>query len=661
MSANLLIINAFHPKARYVPMGAFGICDHLLRSGHRARIFNGALYPSGEHRTRLAEEVASFSPTAIGLVMQWKEYTAGALQLARELKQLAPERPVLAGGMTAGYFARELLDRYEAIDAVIIGDAEEPLRRLLDGEPWSGIANLACRENERARLPHGDPWQADCRLLDQLSFAGLDFMADSDRYLAAIEPVLGFPVFIGRGCIHGCQYCGGSRQAFERHSRRRRPVFRSTTAVLRDLQRLGRRTKQLYIGYENSTRYLKKLFRLVAEQPDLAGKLNLNYGSWDLPDRELLELYGRAFSLDSARPPILELSPETAIDSDRPLVRDPRLGFTNRALRNTLDTVRDLFGGRLRVEVYYSRYLHTQDTPEKLDRELEGIHEVHEFAQRKRMDNVVVTNYRLATDPGSANWERMMEVEDGGDGLDILLRGIERMGLSSGGGAAADNICLYRPEGLDRETAEAHDQLVSWLVLLHRQRPDCYFTAARAVGFTSLAACLRAVLSRRRHAGWWEEVTLPGLVHLLRGLGLEAADERHGIPEDRRELLGDLCRLHAGHLAALLAGNAGGLVHHPRFDASRHCITGRDLTGPAALESVTPEGELPPGSPTLTVYCGRRMFAFPSRFEPQFRLFDGRRTVGEVLEAIGADGSLTVDETRELALFFARFHRHFTG
>ena len=663
MTASLLIINAYHPNARYVPMGSFGICDHLRRSGHQARIFNAALYPAGEHRRRLLEEIASFAPTAIGLVMQWKEYTASALQLARELKHLAPDRPVVAGGMTAGYFARELLERCDFIDGVIIGDAEEPLRHLLDGDTWPGIPNLACRHNGRVRLADSVPWEADCRLLNQLSFAGLEFMTDSERYLAAIEPVLGFPVFIGRGCIHHCQYCGGSRQAFERHSRRRRPVFRSTTAVLRDLERLKRRTKQIYIGYENSTPYLKKLFRLVAGHDELAGALTLNYGSWGLPDRELLQHYGRAFSIGDGKPPILELSPETAIDHDRPLVRDPRLGFSNRELRETLETVHDLYGSRLRVEVYFSRYLQTQNSPEKLDRELEGIHELHDFTRRKGMHNVVVTNYHLATDVGSADWDRMLNGNGSPDGLDTLLRGIRRMGVPEDGTAPASNICLYRPAGLDRETADLHDRLVSWLVLLRHQRPDSYFTAARTLGFGTLASCLRAVLARRRRMGWGDDVSLAGLSHLLEALADEVGDEVHGIPVERRELLRDLCRLHAGHLAALHGGESvhvQRLIHHPRLDDSRLCFTGRDLTDPALLEAIAPEGSLPQGEPTLTVYCGLRMFAFPRRYEPQFRLFNGHRTADEVLQEIGADGSLTDDEIRQLAVFFTRFHRLFT-
>ena len=107
--------------------------------------------------------------------------------------------------------------------------------------------------------------------------------------------------------------------------------------------------------------------------------------------------------------------------------------------------------------------------------------------------------------------------------------------------------------GRDRDTAEAHDRMVSWLELLRKQRPGCYHTAARALGFRGLIAALGKVIERRRRSSWGEEVSLPGLVHLLDGL----ADGPDTIPAERRDLVRDLCRLHAGHRPARpVAGSA---------------------------------------------------------------------------------------------------------
>jgi len=395
MHGKLLIVNSHCPNARYVPMGSFGLCDHLVRQGHQARIFNGSIYPVEEQTRRLEAEVARFQPTVIGLIMQWKEYTESAIRLSRHLKRLFPETPLIAGGMTAGYFADPLLRRYRSIDGVIRGDAEEPLHQVLCGTNWPEIPNLLFRKNGDVVNGRGS-YLTDSTTLNRTSFTGLDRMVDHQRYLEAIEPVLGFPVFIGRGCLHRCQYCGGSRKAFVEHSGRKHPVFRSTESVVRDLRQLSRYTRTVYIGFENSARYLKKLFRLVAADPELSGTLTLNYGAWGLPDRELLELYGQAFCTSGPRKPILEISPETAIDDDRRLVRDPALYFSNRQLTGTLETIRELFGNRLRVELYYSRYHHTHESREKLETELCGIHDLHQHLHRRGIKDVVVTNYHLA-------------------------------------------------------------------------------------------------------------------------------------------------------------------------------------------------------------------------------------------------------------------------
>ncbi len=662
MPGKLLIVNSYHPSARYVPMGSFGICDYLAQQGHQGRIFNCALYPPHQQSPLLQQEIHRFQPQAIGLIMQWKEYTASALRLARELKKLFPDIPIIAGGMTAGYFARTLLRRHRSIDGVIRGDAEEPLNLILAGRAWTAIPNLLFMDKGSLRSGRG-VYRADCATLERISFAGLDRMADARSYLQAVEPVLGFPVFIGRGCIHDCQYCGGSRKAFAEHSGRQRPVFRSTAAVLRDLRLIARHTGTIYIGFENSPRYLEKLFRLVAEDPELAGTLTCNYGSWGLPDRRLLELYARAFRTDGKPKPVLEISPETAIDRHRRLVRDPALYFSNRQLINSLETVRELFGSSVRVELYYSRYHHTQNSRETLEEELEGIHFLHQQLRRAGMNHVVVTNYHLATDVGSHNWDRLMDEGDGADGLDTLLRGLVRMSSPGPGRPPLDNLCLYTPQTLDRRTVESHDRLVSWLDLLRKQRSDCYFIAARVLGFRGLVSCLRSVIEKRRLAGWGEEVTLAGLSHLLHGLARELEDQLHGLPQERQDLVRDLALLHAGHLAVLAASgssDSGGLVSRPVIEEQKLCVTGWDLSAADFLGRLEDTDQLPSREPTLNVYCGRRIAGFPQKLEPWFRLFDGTRTVTEVLQQTGADGTIDPAEVKQLLVFFTRHHTTFT-
>ncbi len=191
MHGKLLIVNSFHPQARYVPMGSFGLCHHLEQTGHQARIWNGALYPPGEQLQRLSAECEQFQPTAIGLILQWKEYTENALGLARELKQQYPEQKLVVGGITAGYFAETLLRRYHFIDGVIRGDAEVPMQRLLDGEAWPRIPNLLFRGDDGTVQTGAGRFHAGCDLLNRLSFTRLDhYMVDHHRYLQVIEPVL---------------------------------------------------------------------------------------------------------------------------------------------------------------------------------------------------------------------------------------------------------------------------------------------------------------------------------------------------------------------------------------------------------------------------------------------------------------------------------------
>jgi hypothetical protein len=181
------------------------------------------------------------------------------------------------------------------------------------------------------------------------------------------------------------------------------------------------------------------------------------------------------------------------------------------------------------------------------------------------------------------------------------------------------------------------------------------------LGFSCLMGCVRSLIEQRHLCGWGDEVTLSGLSHLLRGLAAEVAEEAHGVEPQRQALVRDLAQLHAGHLAVLdRAADGGPLAHRPLLDEEKLCRTGWDLTAAGIAERIEEQGDLPPVQPTVTLYCGRRMMGFPRSYERWFRLFDGSRTVGQVLRETGADGSLDADDLRQLLIFLTRHHRDFT-
>jgi radical SAM superfamily enzyme YgiQ (UPF0313 family) len=86
-----------------------------------------------------------------------------------------------------------------------------------DGGTLSEIPNLIYRDNSKI-ISNKAKYLIDKETISSLSFCGLTYLYDHELYIKAVENKFGFPVFIGRGCVFNCHYCGGSNGAFRLHS-----------------------------------------------------------------------------------------------------------------------------------------------------------------------------------------------------------------------------------------------------------------------------------------------------------------------------------------------------------------------------------------------------------------------------------------------------------
>lgn len=223
---------------------------------------------------------------------------------------------IVCDGFTAGYCGEALLQKWDFVDYVIKGDPEMPLERLLQGGDAPDIPNLIYRDGTAVRSS-SLTYCIDDETISNLSFCTLHYLRDYELYVRTVETKLGFPLFVGRRCPFDCDYCGGGRQAFRRHSGRARPVTRSIDSILADLRRLQEYTTEIYLCYEADRGYIKDLFDAISEDETLVKVFRLNYGGWDLFDEEFLDLYEEVFVTDRHSPPLLEISPEVFDDAGR--------------------------------------------------------------------------------------------------------------------------------------------------------------------------------------------------------------------------------------------------------------------------------------------------------------------------------------------------------
>lgn len=156
--------------------------------------------------------------------IHWYFSIRSAIQLSFKIKSINPGAPIVAGGVSATVFARQIL-RDSAIDYIIRGDGEVPLTRLaeavLHGEALEDVPNLISRDFE------SDKWysltQED---LDAGDFRDISWFPTlqertyrlhrrSYGRVYSVHPIL----VVFRGCPMGCDFCLGS-------VKRQKAVFR---------------------------------------------------------------------------------------------------------------------------------------------------------------------------------------------------------------------------------------------------------------------------------------------------------------------------------------------------------------------------------------------------------------------------------------------------
>jgi hypothetical protein len=418
----------------------------------------------------LEHYLEAFKPTHVGLPFHWQETAEGALTLAKRVKSNREDIKTICGGFTAGYFGESLVRGHPSIDYVIKGDPERPLELLLCGEDPANIPNLVYQAETGIRV-NDVTYHVDEETISRVSFSTLAYLFDHDRYIKAVNEKLGFPLFIGRGCVFDCRYCGGSRTAFQRHSARGKPTTRSIPSIIADLHRLKEFTRKIYICYEIDRRFVKALFREMKREKELIKTFRLNYGAWHLFDHEFLSLYNELFVTDQREKPLFELSPEIFDDRARERIKGHKT-YSIQELKENMRLIANTLDVPVKVYIFFSRY---HDGAQTYPAVLEEIYRIfrlkYEFLV-ERLTNVRVYYDHLSTDVGSDYWERY--VDEPRD-FETLTSWTKKLKKRDALGFPADNLCIFRPKTLSEQDVLRCEWLVFMLKRLETFSPELFY------------------------------------------------------------------------------------------------------------------------------------------------------------------------------------------
>jgi B12-binding domain/radical SAM domain protein len=234
------------PVFEMYPIGYAFLGEYLERNGINTRVINLAQRMLEDDHFNVPRFISKLSPAAFGLNLHWLPHTQGALEIARLVKEIRPQTPVIFGGYSATYYHRELM-QYPQVDYVLRGDStEEPLRMLMEsilgGGSASEIPNLTYRNRDGEIVSNPLTYVP----------ASLEYLGNSYNYmirsalkygdwksLRAFSNWWQYPitmVLTCRGCTRDCAFCGGSTQALAHYCGRDSIAFRTPEKIAYDVE-----------------------------------------------------------------------------------------------------------------------------------------------------------------------------------------------------------------------------------------------------------------------------------------------------------------------------------------------------------------------------------------------------------------------------------------
>lgn len=305
------------------PLGIGYVAAIAENAGHEVTIVDGVA--KGYSIEECADVVKNFLPDLIGISVMTHVKNEAAM-LAKHLKLLLPNIPIVVGGTHAYYFHSDILKEMPYVDFVLYGEIEKSWEKFLSKiyypECWHEIDGLCYRNADGTIKINQPPCIIDnldeiplpsWHLYDFSLYKPLPFQTKGDSF---------FSLITSRGCPYAkCAFCyqaGRKKQKYRRHSPSRvakeieilyekhgindiafwDDIFPPDITWLRELASLLRR-KHLSIKWTCSTRVnfvTKEKLQLMKEM----GCWSIFFGI-ESGDESLLEVIEKGITLEQAR------------------------------------------------------------------------------------------------------------------------------------------------------------------------------------------------------------------------------------------------------------------------------------------------------------------------------------------------------------------------
>jgi radical SAM superfamily enzyme YgiQ (UPF0313 family) len=366
----------------YLPIGIFALADNLDRHGYASQIVHLGIEWIEDHAFDLVEYVGKTCPDICALSLHWHYQSYDVIKAAEAIKARFPDIFICAGGFTASYYHREIIEDFPCLDAVIRGDAEEPLLRLV--EHWTKhkgalhtVPNLTWRSN--GRIVENEAFycatEAD---LNALRFTNLALLKNHETYVNYFgHPFMWkksfskeanfhklsigsktFPLSIGRGCPMTCTWCAGSALSQRFITRRTKPIYRSIDKILESIQEaLSYGYETMYVVFDPYPGRQEFFIELFAKMREKNIQCEMVFECHGLPTKPFMDAFHATFPHKES---FLCISPETGSERLRRIHKHSF--YSNEELLDCLQYLKEL---GVSAEVFFT-YGIPGETPDEL-------------------------------------------------------------------------------------------------------------------------------------------------------------------------------------------------------------------------------------------------------------------------------------------------------
>jgi radical SAM superfamily enzyme YgiQ (UPF0313 family) len=129
------------PVFEMYPIGLTSIAEYLERQGLRVKIINIANRMLMDEKFDVEKKLKRIKTRAFGIDLHWLPHAHGSIELAKIVKNLHPDIPMIFGGLSATYYHKDLIE-YPFIDFVMRGDSTEKIMLLLINHLRNGTHQL---------------------------------------------------------------------------------------------------------------------------------------------------------------------------------------------------------------------------------------------------------------------------------------------------------------------------------------------------------------------------------------------------------------------------------------------------------------------------------------------------------------------------------------